>query len=34
MYGHLFDDVNFTRQQVEMLENYFDVEAKCSNEIR
>lgn len=25
VYGHLFDDVNFTRQQVEMLENSFDI---------
>jgi integrase len=28
VYGHLFDDVNFTRQQVEMLENSYESSVK------
>lgn len=34
VYGHLFDDVNFTRQQVEILDNSFDMNPpKVVNEI-
>jgi hypothetical protein len=28
VYGHLFDDMNFTKQQVEILENSFDAVRK------
>ena len=33
VYGHLFDDVNFTKQQVEMLENSFENNYKTQTSI-